>query len=184
VLAANRRLFDASRSAGIPVVHLITRYRDKVEIRANPFWRTRAENPDNPRKNVLEHNLTHLPGCTIMPGLHDARDWVVDTKKRYDCFIGTDLDFLLRSHGINALIITGVNTNSCVLSTVAAACSKDYAVLVASDCVETMDGERLHDAALACIRTAFGFVMTADEIFALPELCARRGANDTNHLTR
>ncbi|MEO9160969.1 MAG: isochorismatase family cysteine hydrolase [Casimicrobiaceae bacterium] len=184
VVAANRRLFDACRTAGIPIVHLVTRYRDREEIRANPFWRTRAENPDNPRKNVLEHNLMHLPGCTIMPGLQDARDWVVDTKKRYDCFVGTDLDFLLRSHGINTLIITGVNTNSCVLSTVAAACSKDYAVLVASDCVETMDGAALHEAALACIRTAFGFVMNADEILALPEIGARPGADDASHRTQ
>jgi len=170
VVAANRRLFDAARAAGIPVVHLVTRYRDSDEIRANPFWRTRAEDPDNPRRNVLKHNLMHLPGCTIMPGLHDPRDWVVDTKKRYDCFVGTDLDFLLRAHAVDTLIVTGVNTNSCVLSTVAAACSKDYAVIVASDCVDTMDGPAMHDAALACIRTAFGFVMTADEILALPQL--------------
>jgi biuret amidohydrolase len=178
VVAANRKLFDACRSIGVPVVHLVTRYRDSDEIRANPFWRTRAENPDNPRKNVLKHNLMHLPGCTIMPGLQDARDWVVDTKKRYDCFVGTDLDFLLRSHGINTLIVTGVNTNSCVLSTVAAACSKDYAVIVASDCVDTMDGAALHDAALACVRTAFGFVMTADEVVAFLETVPGRGADD------
>jgi nicotinamidase-related amidase len=177
VVAANRRLFDAGRAAGIPVVHLVTRYRDSDEIRANPFWRTRAENPDNPRRNVLKHNLMALPGCAIMPGLQDARDWVVDTKKRYDCFVGTDLDFVLRTHGINALIVTGVNTNSCVLSTVAAACSRDYAVIVASDCVDTMDGRAMHDAALACIRTAFGFVMTADEILALPELRGRADAD-------
>jgi nicotinamidase-related amidase len=173
VVAANRRLFDACRPLGIPVVHLVTRYRDSDEIRANPFWRTRAENPDNPRRNVLKHNLMELPGCTIMPGLEDARDFVVDTKKRYDCFVGTDLDFVLRTHDVNTLIVTGVNTNSCVLSTVAAACSKDYAVIVASDCVDTMDGPDMHDAALACIRTAFGFVMTTDEILALPELGVR-----------
>jgi nicotinamidase-related amidase len=174
VVAANRRLFAACRAAGLPVVHLVTRYRDSDEIRANPFWRTRAENPGNPRRNVLKHNLMDLPGCTIMPGLHDARDFVVDTKKRYDCFVGTDLDFVLRAHGVNTLIVTGVNTNSCVLSTVAAACSKDYAVIVASDCVDTMDGPALHDAALACIRTAFGFVLTADEVrAALPQLGGR-----------
>jgi nicotinamidase-related amidase len=173
VVAANQRLFDACRSSGVPIVHLVTRYRDSDEIRANPFWRTRAENPNNPRRNVLKHNLMELPGCTIMPGLEDARDFVVDTKKRYDCFVGTDLDFVLRTHGINTLIVTGVNTNSCVLSTVAAACSKDYVVIVASDCVDTMDGPDMHEAALACIRTAFGFVMTTDEILALPELGVR-----------
>jgi hypothetical protein len=37
-----------------------------------------------------------------------------------------------------------------------------------------MDGPALHDAALACIRTAFGFVLASDEILALlPQLGAR-----------
>lgn len=167
VIAANRRFFDWCRSQAIPVVHLLTTYRDAEEIRANPFWRTRAENPNNPRKNVLRHNLAGMPGCAIIPELYDAaRDWVVDTKKRYDCFIGTDLDFLLRSHGINTLFVTGVNTNSCVLATATAACSRDYAVVVVEDCVDTMDAPELHVAALACLRTAFGFVVRADEIMS------------------
>ena len=172
VVAANRRLFDACRARGIPIVHLVTRYRDAQEIRSNAFWRTRAENPNNPRRNVLRHNLMELPGCTVMPGLQQPQDWVVDSKKRYDCFVGTDLDFVLRSHGINTLVVTGVNTNSCVLSTVTAACSRDYAVIVVSDCVDTMDGAALHDAALACIRTAFGFVLSTDELLQLPEFGA------------
>ena len=170
VIQANRHLMDWARGAGIPVVHLVTQYRDAEEIRVNPFWRTRSEDPDNPRKNVLRHNIIGIPGGEIMPGLHDtARDWVVNTKKRYNCFVATDLDLLLRSHGINTLIVTGVNTNSCVLSTVTAACSMDYAVVVASDCVDTMDKPELHDAALLCIRTAFGFVMTSREIMDLPD---------------
>jgi biuret amidohydrolase len=168
VVAANQRFLERCRDAGIPVVHLLTRYRDAEEIRVNPFWRTRAENPDNPRRNVLAHNLEGMPGCTVMPEVWREGDWLVDTKKRYDCFVGTDLDFVLRSHGVNTLYVTGVNTNSCVLSTVAAACSRDYAVVVVEDCVDTMDGPALHDAALACIRTAFGFVMTADEIQPAP----------------
>jgi nicotinamidase-related amidase len=166
VVAANRRLFDWCRTRRIPVIHLVTTYRDAEEIRANPFWRTRAEDPNATRKNVLRHNLAGMPGCTVMPGLREPQDWVVDTKKRYDCFVGSDLDFTLRAHGVNTLIVTGVNTNSCVLSTVAAACSKDYAVIVPSDCVDTMDDPSLHDHALACIRTAFGFVMTSDELMA------------------
>ena len=164
VVDANARFFERCRAAGIPIVHLLTQYRDAAEIRCNPFWRTRAENPNNPRRNVLAHNLEGMPGVTVMPEVLRPGDRVVDTKKRYDCFVGTDLDFLLRASGINTLIVTGVNTNSCVLSTVAAACSRDYAVIVAEDCVDTMDGAALHDAALACIRTAFGFVMKSDEI--------------------
>lgn len=174
VVAANRVLFDWARLQGIPVIHLVTQYRDAAEIRLNAFWRTRAEDPNNPRKNVMAHNLIGMPGGEVMPGLMDAgRDWVVDTKKRYNCFVATDLELLLRAHGINTLIVTGVNTNSCVLSTVTAACSMDYAVIVASDCVDTIDDPALHDAALLCIRTAFGFVMRSDEVMALPELRCR-----------
>lgn len=166
VVAANKTFLAGCRGAGIPVVHLLTCYRDAHEIRANPFWRTRVESDDNPRKAALRHNLAGMPGVTIMPEVLDPADWVVDTKKRYDCFVGTDLELLLRAHSVNTLFVTGVNTNSCVLATVASACSRDYAVIVVEDCVDTMDGAAVHDAALACIRTAFGFVMTADALAA------------------
>jgi biuret amidohydrolase len=174
VIAANKRLFDWCRAAGIPVVHQLTSYRDADEIRANPFWRTRAADPAATRKNVLRHNIIGRPGCTVMPQLLDPRDFVVNTKKRYDCFLSTDLDFLLRSHGINTLLITGVNTNSCVLATTAAANVRDYAVIVVEDCVDSMDGPELHAAGLACIRTAFGFVMGTDAVMALDGLAPRR----------
>ena len=171
VVAANRRLFDWCRTMQVPIIHLVTQYRDAQEIRLNAFWRTRAEDPHNPRKNVMAHNIIGMPGGEVMPGLLQVEhDYVVDTKKRYNCFVATDLELLLRAHGINTLIVTGVNTNSCVLSTVTAACSMDYAVIVPSDCVDTMDAPALHEAALLCIRTAFGFVMTSDEVMSLPEL--------------
>jgi nicotinamidase-related amidase len=167
VVEANRRFFDRARRAGIPIVHLVTRYRDAVEIRSNPFWRTRADNPTASRKNVERHNLEGMPGLEIMPGLYVEGDFVVDTKKRYDCFVATDLDFTLRRHGINTLLITGVNTSSCVLATAIRANVLDYASVVIEDCVDTMDGPVLHEAALTCLRAAFGWVMSSDEAIAL-----------------
>ena len=148
----------------------MTGYRDAEETRANPLWRTRAEDPAATRKNVMRHNLLGGPGCTTMPQLLDSTDWVAATKKRYDCFLGTDLEVPLRTHGINTLLVTGVNTNSGVLATVTAANVRDYSVIVVEDCVGTMDGPALHDAGLLCIRTAFSFVMNTDEIIALPML--------------
>jgi biuret amidohydrolase len=108
VIEANRQFFDRCREVEIPIVHLVTKYRDVSEIRTNPFWRTRADDPDATRKNVERHNIEGSPGCEIIPVLWDKdRDWVVDTKKRYNCFVATDLDFLLRKHGINTVLITG-----------------------------------------------------------------------------
>lgn len=173
VIDANAALMVAARAAALPVVHVMTRYRDSEEIRCNPFWRTRAEDPKATRKNVLVHNLDGLPGCTIMPELLADGDRVVDTKKRYDCFVGTDLDFHLKAHGINTVILTGVNTNSCVLATAVAANVRDYAVIVATDCVDTMDGPDMHEAGLACIRTAFGWTMSNADLMALDLMGAR-----------
>jgi nicotinamidase-related amidase len=167
LVEANRRFFEGCRRIGIPVVHLVTKYRDVAEIRSNPFWRTRADDPSATRKNVERHNIEGLPGCQIMPGLYDsARDWVVDPKKRYDCFVGTDLDFMLRRHGINTLLITGVNTNSCVLATTVRANVLDYAAICIEDCIDSMDGPAMHEAALSCIRAAFGWVMSSEDALA------------------
>jgi isochorismate hydrolase len=63
-----------------------------------------------------------------------------------------------------------VNTNSCVLATTTAANVRDYMPIVVEDFVDTMDTPAHHEAALLCIRTAFGFVMTTDEIMAHPQL--------------
>lgn len=176
IIAANKRLFDWCRSVDIPIVHQVTSYRDAEEISANPFWRTRAEDPTATRKNVMRHNIIGGPGCAVMPQLLDPRDFIVNTKKRYDCFLGTDLDFLLRSHGVNTLLITGVNTNSCVLATTTAANVRDYAVIVIEDCVDSMDGPELHAAGLACIKTAFGFVMDTDAVMALDVLALHQNS--------
>ena len=164
-LVGNNKLFmERCRAKDILIVHLVTAYRDVEEIRSNPRWRALADDPNSTRKNVERHNLIGSPGLEIMPGLCDpSRDMIVDVKKRYDCFQSTDLDFVLRSHGINTLLVTGINTNSCVLATVCAANVRDYAAVVVEDCVDTMDGPDLHDAALQCIRTAFGWVMTAED---------------------
>ncbi len=163
---ANRRFFEGARKVHVPIIHLVTTNRDAEEIRANPFWRVLSEDPTSTRKNAMRHNLKGSPGCTIMPGLYQPGDMIVDTKKRYDCFQGTDLDITLRTHGINTVLITGINTNSCVLATACASNVRDYAVVIVEDCVDTMDSAAHHEAALLCLRTAFAHVMSGVEILA------------------
>ena len=164
VVAANAHFLGWARKAGIPVFHCIATYRDAGGIAANPAWRARAADANNPRKNVLRHNIVGMPGCEVMPQLLEASDFIVDAKKRYDCFIATDLDLSLRAHGVDTVLVTGVNTNSCVMATAAAACCRDYAVVAVSDCVDTMDGPELHAVALRVIATAFGRVASSGEI--------------------
>ena len=69
VIAANKRLFDWARGVNIPVIHLLTQYRDVAEIACNPFWRTRAEDPKATRKNVLAPQHRGHAGRCDHPGI-------------------------------------------------------------------------------------------------------------------
>jgi biuret amidohydrolase len=163
VVEANVRFLDAARALEIPVVHVVTGYRDADEIGANPYWRAIADTGVT-RSNILRHNLLGLPGQDLMPGICDPeRDRIVNDKKRYDCFLGTDLAITLHAMKVNTLLITGVNTNSCVLATTITAQTRDFACIVVSDCVDTCDGLGFHESALNMIERAFGWVMSADE---------------------
>ena len=54
----NKRFFEACRKRDIPIIHLVTAYRDVDEIRSNPRWRALADSPDSTRRNV-----DHRPGA-------------------------------------------------------------------------------------------------------------------------
>jgi nicotinamidase-related amidase len=156
------------RALGIPVIHVITSYRDRDEILSNRYWSFQAQRPNSPRAAIAEHNLEWLPGLELMPGLQHDGDMIVNTKKRYDCFVGTDLEITLQAHGIDSLLVMGVNTNSCVIATSIAASVRDYAVFVVEDGVDTMLGAELHEAAKKVINASFGwFVDGATTLAAL-----------------
>jgi nicotinamidase-related amidase len=165
VTKANAEFLREARRRGLPVVHVVTGYRAVEEIASNPWWAAVADTGAS-RANVLRHQLPGSPGLELMPEVHDVEhDLVVTGKKRYDCFAATDLDHVLRSRSIDTLLLTGVNTNSCVLATTIAANTRDYTAVVVRDCVDTMD-PALHDAALQLISQAFGWVAPAQEVLA------------------
>jgi nicotinamidase-related amidase len=154
-------LLDEYRALGLPVIHIVTAYRNREEILSNAYWHFQAGRPDSKRRHIAEHNLIGMPGLELMPGIERPGDTVVDTKKRYDCFVGTDLGFLLETGGHDSLLVLGVNTNSCVIATSLAASVRDYAVFVVAEGVDTML-PALHDAALAVIDASFGWVISAE----------------------
>ena len=78
---------------------------------------------------------TNIPNAmdiddTIAPVEND----IIVTKRRISAFTGSDLEVLLRSLGVNRLVLTGVATSGVVLSTLCEAADKDYGVTVLSDC--------------------------------------------------
>jgi len=158
-------LFADVREHRVPIVHVVTEYRDAAEIAANPFWKAAHDDPAKARRGILKHNLMGEPGTEIIPDLYDPRDVVVRSKKRYSVFQPTDLEFVLRRRlGIDTVILAGINTTTCVLCAGFEATNRDFRVVVAADAVDSMDGEDMHRFALRLITAAIGWPLTNEEI--------------------
>jgi len=166
VIARAAALFDALRAAGVPVVHVVTEYRRADEIAANPFWKAIADNPSKARRNALRHNLQGSRGTEIIPALLRAQDLVVRDKKRYSPFHGTNLEFVLRSIHAHTLILAGINTSSCVLNCAFEATNRDFAVVIAKDAVDSMDGVEMHEFALKLMAATCGWPLSNEEILS------------------
>jgi biuret amidohydrolase len=157
-------LFADLRGRGVPIIHVVTEYRDSTEIAANPFWKAAHDDPAKARRGILAHNLVGTPGTEIIPELYDTRDVVVRSKKRYSVFQPTDLEFVLRGLGADTVILAGINTTTCVLCAGFEATNRDFRVIVAADAVDSMDGEEMHRFALRLMAAAIGWPQTNEEI--------------------
>lgn len=110
------------------------------------------------------HCLETTPGCELTDGLDvQPHDWHIRNKRRYDCFLGTDLDLLLRSRRIANLICCGVTTHCCVMSTVYTARNLDYRVIVPRDAVAAVSPDH-QAAALLCMSDVFAYIADVDAV--------------------
>ncbi len=157
-------LFAGVRPLGVPVIHVVTEYRDPGEIAANPFWKAVHDDPGKARRGILSHNLLGGPGPEIIPELLGPADTVVHGKKRYSAFQGTDLEFVLRRLGADTVILAGINTTTCVLCAGFEATNRDFRVVVAAEAVDSMDGEEMHRFALRLMAAAIGWPLGNEDI--------------------
>ena len=89
-------------------------------------------------------------GWRLLPSLERQDVDLVIHKRACDAFYETDLAEVLRRHEARRLIVTGCATDFCVDTTVRAAASRDYEIVVVEDGHTTAD--RPHVDALAVIR--------------------------------
>ena len=87
------------------------------------------------------------------------------SKFRYDGFLGTNLEYLLRARDIRTVVVAGATTNVCVESTARAAHMRDFHLFVVSDCCASPEAD-LHVATLANIDRYFGRVVAAEDVEA------------------
>ena len=103
-------------------------------------------------------------------------DETVD-KFRYDAFLGTNLDFLLRARGIRTVVCTGTATNVCVKSTARAAHMRDYHLVLIGDCCASTNQD-LHDATLRNVERSFGIVTSAETVVEVWQSTRAAGGRD------
>jgi len=117
---------------------------------------------DDQRRDLSpgDEHISPFIQTQIIPSLYDReRDYVIDNKKRLNCFTNTDLEHLLRILGVKTVVLTGINTNTCVLNTAFSALDRDFAVVVISDCVASMYGDDLHALGADKVREIFIYLL-------------------------
>ena len=160
------RLIEGARAGGVPVIF--------IQMTVLPG--RRSESPAQIRFNLRLHlgtegdmePLSYTPdgsaGQEVIPELAPQDgDWIVK-KYRSSAFWGTNLDMLLRSNGIQSIVVTGCTTEGCVESTARDGLFADYYVVIPEDCVAS-DDRAQHDASLLLMRHRFDLA-SSEEILA------------------
>ena len=121
-----KEVLDAARDAGVFVAYIVVNFRQGFpEI--SDFNKTFSSRKTSGPSPALD------PLALIHPTVTPRQDEPVVVKHRVNAFFGTDLDIILRSHGIDTLILMGHATSGVILSTVRYAADADYQLIVVED---------------------------------------------------
>lgn len=120
---------------------------------------------DDVRQRTMAGLAPGAEGQQIWPELDVAESDVRIFKNRYSAMISgaSPLERILRSHGIDTMLIAGTKTNVCCESTARDAMMLDFKTVMVSDCCAALSDEE-HRATLETFIQQFGDVMTADEV--------------------
>ena len=117
-------------------------FRDELLAKANTVL-AKARHEGIPVINVEVRRGERAPETEIHPAVTPPSGEILLTKSRVGPFSTTNLDEILRKQGVETLVLMGVRTSGCVLSTVRWAADIDYRLIVLSDCCADAD-EELH----------------------------------------
>jgi nicotinamidase-related amidase len=155
-------LIATARDADMMVIHVVVAFR-----RGYP-----EVNPRNPLFSALKANgmlVAGSEGAAIHPAAAAREGEPIVVRARTSPFVGADLETLLRANGIDTLVLAGVRTSGCVLSTVRHAGDLDYRLVVVRDCCADPDAE-VHAMLLDRVIPMQAAVVTTSELAgALPK---------------
>jgi nicotinamidase-related amidase len=131
VLNRINELAAACRAAGILVIHtshVLRPDRSNTGILGETAPPARAGILDKGSESAALHKRLVI----------DSRDILLD-KPRFGAFHGTDLESILRTRGIDTIIVSGIATNVCCETTAREAMVRDFRVFFLSDGTATRE---------------------------------------------
>jgi nicotinamidase-related amidase len=129
-------LVEGARASGVPVVFI-----QEVHKRTLADFGRELDGAEG------VHCLEGDEATELADGLSPRPDEYLIRKRRYSAFFATELELVLKSHGVRTLFLVGALTDVCVHYTFADAHQHDYHCRVVTDCVGG-SSRRAHDAAL------------------------------------
>lgn len=159
-------LIDSARKSGVLVVFVRSFYSTEKNLFLSDVWLEQAA-----RKQGGGYTLTPVCGDGSWDGDYygDIRPLpgeIVITKHRYSAFQSTDLELILRSHGIRTTVITGVSTNVCVETAARDSFVRDFYTVLVGDGTAAYSAEE-HNTTLKTIDRFFGEVTSIAELQAI-----------------
>jgi ureidoacrylate peracid hydrolase len=159
------RLAAALREKGGTVVWVYMTFDDS-SVKTWSTFLTEFATPQM-RAGLIDSMGTGRPGLKLWHALDVKPDDPIVQKKRFSAFIpgSSDIDALLKSRGIDTIVITGTLTNVCCESTARDASMMNYRTVFLSDGTAAPNDE-LHNATLTALIELFCDIMTTDECIA------------------
>ncbi|MBN2552045.1 MAG: isochorismatase family protein [Spirochaetales bacterium] len=157
-----RRLLEAARDGGYLVIHTaVINELGQNSAAWTAFWGEPAV------------TLPGSWGAAHIEELAPAEGEPVIVKYAYGAFVGTNLDTMLRSRGIDTLVVAGTDLNICAGDTLHHAFALGYNVVGAADCLACFSrhdrehARQLKEDGLYLIENHYGLVAYSDQIIRI-----------------